>query len=151
MMWSSQGAWPRRRAGREAVINQWNRNPRPQLEPRITSLEKYKINYSRNTSLPNWWGWSRGLLCHRWVIFVQPADLFYSCMVVFIMCVLCIIWIRLNKDIQAYNEGAPNRGALKTVWNMYASSLRQPTAGPKKAPGHLVQLVGHRGHQGRPF
>ena len=26
------------------VYNQWNRNPRPQLEPQITSLEKYIIN-----------------------------------------------------------------------------------------------------------
>ena len=28
----------------EDVPNQWNRNPRTQLEPQVTSLEKHKLN-----------------------------------------------------------------------------------------------------------
>ena len=31
-------------AGSPPPVNQWNRNPRPQLEPQITGLDKCKIN-----------------------------------------------------------------------------------------------------------
>ena len=46
------------------LLNQRNRNPQPQLEPKITSLDKYNINQLnsiRNTSLLNLWGWDRGV------------------------------------------------------------------------------------------
>ena len=46
------------------------RNPRPQIESQIASLEKVQdeLNSVRSTGLLNSWGWGRGLLFHRWVL-----------------------------------------------------------------------------------
>ena len=42
--------------------------------------------------------------------------------------------IRLTKDIQAYNEGAPNRGPLKIPM-----ISRPPTSGRSRPPGPMAR------------
>ena len=49
--------------------------PRPRVEPQLTSLEKCQINsIIRNTHLLNFWGWGRGFLFHRRWLLAFLAD-----------------------------------------------------------------------------
>ena len=56
--------------GWDVLRNQWNGNPRPQLEPQMTRLEKCKVDWVRpigNISWLNVRGRCRGFLFHRWL------------------------------------------------------------------------------------